>query len=56
MNFIKEIATLQGINKAIYTPTHGLVILLSDFHLDIVDILKIKGICERSDVQFTVIE
>jgi len=53
---IKEIATLQGINKVIYTPANGLIIFLSSFYIDIMDILKIKGICEKWKISFTVIE
>jgi len=56
MKILKEIATLQGINKVIYTPANGLIIFLSSFYIDVMDILKIKGICEKWKISFTVIE
>ena len=53
---LKEIVRVQGANRIIYAPTLGGLILFLTSSIDTMDILRIKGICEKWRIPFEVVE
>ena len=52
---LKEIVRVQGVSKIIYAPPLGGLILFITSTLDTMDILRIKGICDKWSVPFEVV-